>query len=53
MTRRILRWAGVGIALSLTVATAAWLYARSTTAQLFGERVDRGYRFLTVSEMLE
>jgi hypothetical protein len=53
MTRRILLWAGVGIALSLTVAVAAWLYARSTTAQLFGERVDRGYRFLTVSEMLE
>ena len=51
MTRRILLWAGVGIALSPTVA--AWLYARSTTAQLFGERVDRGYRFLTVSEMLE
>jgi hypothetical protein len=32
MTRRILLWAGVGIALSLTVAIAAWLYARSTTA---------------------
>ncbi|MEJ2383522.1 MAG: polysaccharide deacetylase family protein [Xanthomonadales bacterium] len=41
MTQRILLWAGVAIALSLTVAAAAWLYARSTTAQLFGELVDR------------